>query len=462
VLVSATLFIELSARERAKLITAKTNAAQMLIQLLAIELAPAVDFGDTGDVTARLSDVRANPDIVRATVWTDLGAPPLAEWAGKDAPTRGGEASHAPDGSTTSEEFLVTTRTMTSPEGGTLGRVQLVFTLRPENEAFRKDRMQLFWMTTGLAAVTALLLVLLARRYVTGPIGTLSRAATALAHGDLAARVRVTSKDEIGELAQAFNVMSEAVAFREERLQKELELAQRIQTSILPHTPEVSGLEIAARMIPTSQVGGDYYDILPVETGAWIGIGEVAGHGLDAGLVMLMLQSTIASLVTWAPEASPADVVCALNQVLYDNIRNRLRRDDHATLSVLRYSKAGEVNFAGAHEELVVYRARSRTCEVVKTPGTWVGGRRDIRRGTVNSSLQLEPGDVLLLHTDGVTEIKSASGEELGLDRVVAELGSVGDQGATAILDRLLGMVTGWGAAEDDVTLVVLRYLGGS
>ncbi len=66
-----------------------------------------------------------------------------------------------------------------------------------------------------------------------------------------------------------------------------------MQTSILPRKFAVPGLEISAKMIPASEVGGDYYDVIPVDDGCWIAIGDVSGHGLDAGLVMLMLQSSI-------------------------------------------------------------------------------------------------------------------------------------------------------------------------
>ncbi len=254
--------------------------------------------------------------------------------------------------------------------------------------------------------------------------------------------------------------MGEAVAFREERLQKEIELAQRIQTSILPRTLEVPGLELAATMLPTAEVGGDYYDVLPLEQGCWIGIGDVAGHGLDAGLVMLMTQAIIAALVKRDPAAAPRDVVCVLNEVLFENIHNRLQRDDHATLTILHYDRSGKVAFAGAHEDIIVYRAAEARCEIIETPGTWVGGRRDIRRGTVDSSLQLRHGDVMLLYTDGVTEMRNAAGEHFGIDRLCAELARIHDAPAVSIQEHLLLAVGAWGIPDDDVTIMVARYTG--
>lgn len=458
--VSTALFLELAARERTKLIEAKASASAMLVQLLATELSTAIDFGDADDVSARLGGLRSNPDIVAAAVWQGPASDPTAQWALPGAPPLSPPASSDPDGAATSAEWLVATKTVLGPRGTQLGRARVVFTLAPENEAFRRNRLQLFWVTAGLTAATALLLGLLARRYVVGPLRRLAEAATALADGDVSARVDIRSADEIGDLARAFNVMGKAVAFREERLKKELELAQRIQTSILPTTLEVPDLAIAATMVPTSKVGGDYYDVLPIENGCWVGIGDVAGHGLDAGLMMLMTQSIVAGLVAREPGASPKDVVCILNEVLFDNIRKRLKRDDHATMTLLRYERSGTVVFAGAHEEIVVFRAKRGVCEVISTPGTWVGGRRDIRKGTVESTLQLAPGDVILLHTDGATEMRNAKGEEFGLERLCAELERVHERPVTAIVEHLVLTVGGWGIAEDDVTFLVGRYRG--
>ena len=468
VIVSTTLFFELVSRERTHLIEGKTSAASMVVQLLATELSAPIDFGNADEVSTRLGDLRANTDIVGAAVWPVAGAAQaagveptsMAQWANSDGPALTAPGPDQPDGALSTGEWVVATKTVVGPRGSALARVRVVFTLRPENEAFRRNRLQLFWVTAGLTAATATLLGLLARRYVVGPLSRLALAASALAEGDLSARVDIRSKDEIGDLARAFNVMGKAVAFREERLKKEVELAQHIQTSILPRTLGVPGLAVAASMVPAAEVGGDYYDVLPFEGGCWIGMGDVAGHGLDAGLIMIMMQSIVASLVGRDSATSPRDVVCVLNEVLFDNIHNRLRRDDHATLTLLRYERSGDIVLAGAHEEILIFRAAGRRCEIVTTPGTWVGGRRDIRKGTVDTKLRLDPGDVMLLHTDGATEIRNAAGAHFGLERLAEELERVHDQPVNQIVEHLLVTVGGWGDAEDDVSFLVCRHEG--
>jgi serine phosphatase RsbU (regulator of sigma subunit) len=460
VAVSTTVFIELTARDRTKLIAAKSNAAAMVTELLAEELSAAIDFDDLDDVSVTLNYLRGTPDIVGVAVWPPTASSePMGKWARPGTPILEPPRADDADGVTTSPEWLVATRTVLGRRRTQLGRVRVLFTLAPENEAFRSNRWQVFWVTVALTAAAALALGLLSRRYVVGPIRRVASAATALADGDLSARVEIGSDDEIADLARAFNVMGEAVRFREERLAKELELAKRIQTSMLPQRLSVPGLELAAMMVPATQVGGDYYDVLPVEGGCWIGIGDVAGHGLDAGLCMLMMQSIVASLVARDSSASPTDVVCVLNEVLFDNM-HRLAREGHATLTLLRYARSGELLYAGAHEEIIVCRSKDGRCEAIPTPGTWVGSRRDIRHATVDTKLQLCPGDVMLLYTDGATETRSESGEQFGFDRLCRELERVREESVSNIQEHLLFAIGGWGTPEDDVTLLVVRYVG--
>jgi sigma-B regulation protein RsbU (phosphoserine phosphatase) len=247
-----------------------------------------------------------------------------------------------------------------------------------------------------------------------------------------------------------------------EKLEKELAIASRIQTSILPRHFEVSGLEIAARMIPATEVGGDYYDVLPIEGGAWLAIGDVAGHGLNAGLVMLMIQSVVAGLARQNPEAMPSDMLTVLNEVLFENIRRRLDQRDYATLSLLRYdSKSGRILFAGAHEEIIVCRANDGRCETIATPGPWLGAMPNVRRFAVNTPSQLNPNDVMLLYTDGLTEAMDDKGRQFGMERMCTALEEVQCSTVEQIRDHLLDSVMRWTSTQmDDVTLMVVRHLG--
>src|SRR3954470_22460289 len=238
---------------------------------------------------------------------------------------------------------------------------------------------------------------------------------------------------------------------------RDLEIARQIQMSILPHRVDVEGIEVSAGMIPAERVGGDYYDILPVATGCWIGIGDVAGHGLGAGLIMVMVQSMVLTLVRANADASPRDLVCLLNKLLYENIKGRLHQDDHVTLCLMRYRADGTVTFAGAHEEILLWRIHGEY-ERIPARGTWLGAVRDIERVTENQSVLLQPGDLMLLYTDGLIEARNERGKPFGFERIVSLVKRHQREPADVIRRKILARLELWTAKqEDDVTVIVVR-----
>jgi sigma-B regulation protein RsbU (phosphoserine phosphatase) len=316
----------------------------------------------------------------------------------------------------------------------------------------------------GLALVGAFLLAIPISRRLSRTVDQLVQFTARVGKGDLDARAAVAGAAEVKLLASAMNQMvselheSRRELARKERLEREMEIAMRIQTSILPTSFEVHGLDIAAHMVPASEVGGDYYDVLPVHDGCWIGIGDVAGHGLTAGLEMLMVQSVVAALVRENPDAAPKSHLHVLNQVIFDNIRNRLKQDEHVTLTLLRYRSGGAIDFAGAHEDILICRAGADKCVRVMTPGTWVGAVRDISQFTKDSSIELEPGALMVLYSDGVTEARDGAGEQFGIERLEAEIERSRREPVGVIRDRVVAAVEAWQASqEDDISIVVLR-----
>ncbi len=242
------------------------------------------------------------------------------------------------------------------------------------------------------------------------------------------------------------------------QLAEEAKLAGEIQTSIAPVRLDVLGLEIACLMRPAAQAGGDYYDILPTDSGAWLAVGDVAGHGLAAGLIMLMVQSMIAVLSRLSPELTPSRLVSVVNRAIHENVRIRLKRDDHATLLVLRYDRGGRIVFAGAHDYPVIWRARTQRCETVVPTGFWVGAIPDIAHITRDQELRLAKGDLLVLYTDGATEPRNAQGEQYGIERLMAAVESTAHRPVSAIRDQIVDEVQRWGSVlDDDITVLVAR-----
>jgi serine phosphatase RsbU (regulator of sigma subunit) len=127
---------------------------------------------------------------------------------------------------------------------------------------------------------------------------------------------------------------------------------------------------------------------------------------------------------------------------------------------LLRYERDGRLVFAGAHEEPIIYRARTGTTEILPAPGLWVGIRPDVAGQMPESECQLEPGDVLLLYTDGAVEARNAERKQFGVERLASALEQVHAAPVEEIREHLLRCVESWmDQQRDDISLVVARQL---
>jgi phosphoserine phosphatase RsbU/P len=238
----------------------------------------------------------------------------------------------------------------------------------------------------------------------------------------------------------------------------EMEVAKRIQTALLPTNRGVGPYEVAARMQPAHEVGGDYYDIIETEHGGrWVAIGDVSGHGVESGLVMMMTQTSILALVERNPELTPAGVFRAVNTVLVENI-SRLHTGRYMTLNVVRLDD-DRLTIAGKHQDILVWRARERRVEVVSNEGCWIGVARDLNGEVGDVAVPMEEGDVALFYTDGATEAMSAAGEMFGDDRLARALAEVAELPLSAALDALFSRVVAFQVRQDDdVTMMLVRH----
>jgi sigma-B regulation protein RsbU (phosphoserine phosphatase) len=266
------------------------------------------------------------------------------------------------------------------------------------------------------------------------------------------------AQEELERTRQAAQQAVVDTAVKRAKRDEELQIATRVQTSILPRALEVPGYAIAATMIPATEVGGDYYDLHRTDEAAWLAIGDVSGKGLDSGLVMMMVQSGLSAIVRVRPDARPREMIEALNGVLHENIRVRLRSNDYVTFSLFRLSSDGRVIFAGAHEDVLIWRARTRKFESIPTPGVWLGMKREVAGATVETRLQLEQNDMLVLHTDGIIMARNAQGKQLELSGLSRILEEVADRPVEAIRDHVIARTRAWMAEQrDDMSIVIVR-----
>ena len=356
----------------------------------------------------------------------------------------------------------------------------ILYTLQPEHAVmanFYVLRDTLF-VVTGVSVCLAIIVSLLISTSLTKPIGVFTATIRHIKqtgyvfndqHINQTMRDRlaqdIRSKDEIGAMAEAFGNMLGALEaaqqnlLEQERLKQEMELARNIQMSLLPKDLKHNELEIEAAMLPAEEVGGDYYDMLFDRNGhLWLGIGDVSGHGMTPGLIMMMAQ-TIHTTITTQWEVSPKQVVTILNQVLYHNVTGRLNADHFMTFTTFKYLGGGRFLHAGSHLDLIVYRQAAQRCELIDTPGAWLLFMPDIEDATDEMELTLEIGDLLVLYSDGLSEAENADKVLFGMERLMNSVLAHRALSTAALRDAVMADVLAWSGdrRDDDMTLMVVR-----
>ncbi|HBB30335.1 MAG TPA: serine/threonine protein kinase [Cyanobacteria bacterium UBA8803] len=282
------------------------------------------------------------------------------------------------------------------------------------------------------------------------------------------ARLYQTLEDKVAErTAQLAQANEEIIALNERlkaenlRLSAELEVTRQLQQMILPKPAEleaIEGLEIAGFMEPADEVGGDYYDVLPQNGKVKISIGDVTGHGLESGVLMLMTQTAVRTLQE-CNVTDPVQFLDVLNRTIYHNI-DRMKSDKNLTLALLDYC-GGVLSLSGQHEEMIVVRAAGEIERIDTIDlGFPIGLDEEIAHFIAQEKVQLHPGDIGVLYTDGITEAENLDGEYYGLERLtqVVKLHRLGS--AAEIKDAVISDVRrhiGSQKVFDDITLLVIK-----
>lgn len=245
------------------------------------------------------------------------------------------------------------------------------------------------------------------------------------------------------------------------RLSTELDIARRLQQMLLPTPEELSQmneLEIAGFMKPAKEVGGDYYDVLQHAGKVKIGIGDITGHGLESGVLMLMVQTAVRTLLTHQ-ETDSVKFLNTINRTIYDNLQ-RMGCDKNLTLALVDYDK-GVLTLSGQHEQMIVVRSNG-SLEQIDTIdlGFPIGLTEDIADFVAEARVHLNAGDVVVLYTDGITEAEDIHGVQYGLDRLCDVVTKYWQSSANdirqAVIDELQQHI-GEQKVYDDITLLVLK-----
>jgi phosphoserine phosphatase RsbU/P len=265
----------------------------------------------------------------------------------------------------------------------------------------------------------------------------------------------LVSFDEVSREIEAHRRAMADQLESERRAAQEMEIAKQVQARLFPQTlPPVRSLEYAGICLQARPVGGDYYDFLDLgRDRLGLVIGDVAGKGIAAALLMANLQANLRSQCVMASD-QPERFLRSANQLFYENTVDSV----YATLFFaeycdaarrLRYANCGHLSGLLLRNHGAFERLQS-TCTVLGLFKEWDCGMAEC---------QLSPGDTLALYTDGITESFSASGEEFGEERLCAALQSHSKGPAPALLEAIVGAVRSFSPQEqhDDITLIVAK-----
>lgn len=315
----------------------------------------------------------------------------------------------------------------------------------------------------GLVLVVANLLA----GKITQPVRLLMDDMRIVAQGDLDHRTKAHSMDEVGVLAHEFNAMTDNLKnaqdalLEQEKAQYELEIARDVQRQLLPaQLPDIPGYEPAAFYRGAQAVSGDYYDFIPLGDDLWgFIVADVSGKGVPGSMVMAVTR-TIIRLVATTHRHNAAETLKETNRLIAKQIKRGMFVT--AFYAVLD-TRTGTLTIASAgHNPMVVYRHAARKIELAGPKGIAIGFNEGplFDKNVQQFQMQIEPGDLFAIYTDGFPEAMDADHEEFGDEAFYRCIGKYGAQGAKGVIDGCLKEVTehrGKAPQSDDLTMVVVR-----
>lgn len=273
-------------------------------------------------------------------------------------------------------------------------------------------------------------------------------------------------------LSEAYSKLRDSteLALRSMRqeMTRDLELARDIQIDLLPPARRSGRYAFHAVMKTAARVGGDYYD--HVETGKdnWFAIGDATGHGLQAGMLALQVRSLFRHILSVRVDLPPSGILTAVNNAFAAGIRP-LRSRAFMTFLLLRMRDDGTVVHAGGHLKIFHWQKTERKLSIRPTTGPWLGLEHTEPGNVPDQSFQMEPGDLVVLYTDGCTDASDITGRRYGEEALASEvtraalrLGECSLEEFNAAVVAGITAFTGKKELDDDLSLLTIRREGWS
>ena len=262
----------------------------------------------------------------------------------------------------------------------------------------------------------------------------------------------------------AAQIPAHLIRIQATRVAAEMDVAQRIQTDILPKNPTLPKLELACFMAPADEVGGDYYDVYHINDTSWIILGDVAGHGVASGLVMFMVQSIVTTLLQSHNTMTPGELNYLANIILCKNFE-RTAEARPMTLVTLSSTDGRTFQMDGSHDGIYIYRAATKEVETHRVDHFpfGIGFVSDLEKELfINEIFTLETDDVLFLCTDGISEAYKNGNpkeEQFGDDRLLSFISENAHLNPTIVQEKLLADINAFTnhIYVDDITFLVIK-----
>ncbi|MCD4812567.1 SpoIIE family protein phosphatase [bacterium] len=312
--------------------------------------------------------------------------------------------------------------------------------------------------------ITGMIVTLILVSIIVQPIRALEAGAQIVGQGNLDYTIKVKSQDEIGNLAKTFNKMTSDLKtaqknlIEKEKLEQELETARKIQAVLLPKSdPVIEGLQIVSFYQSAKEVGGDYYDFHNISDNLLgITVADVSGKGIPGCLGMVMTRSILRSQIHLLDAYK---VISKTNSLLYKDIkRGMFVTMFHLLLDI----KKKTINCANAgHNPLIVGHADGKV-DMFNPSGIALGLDKGVRfdKKTQSVNIQLYPGDVFVLYTDGVTEAMNNNEEEFTEERLAEVVGRNVSKSSQELNDTIINELMDFTAGapqHDDITLLTVK-----
>jgi sigma-B regulation protein RsbU (phosphoserine phosphatase) len=324
--------------------------------------------------------------------------------------------------------------------------------------------LEVFALVFFLLEIAALAVGIVLTRTITTAVAGLYDATLHVRRGDFTHRIQVRQKDQLGALGDSFNEMTSSISElieeqrQKQRLEHEVSIAHEVQQQLFPSVfPSAPGLELAAICQPARVVSGDYYDFIQLDsTHVGMAVADISGKGIYAALLMASLQAALRSMALSDGHGSTADLISRVNTHLFRNTSE----DRYATLFYAVYnSKDKTLTYTNAgHLAPLLVCGGTNEVQLLDQGGTVVGLFEN--PGYTERTVEISPGSLLVVFSDGITEPENVYGEEFGIQRLKAEVLRQKDLPVARLADDLISAAEQWAGTPDqadDMTVVIAR-----